>query len=94
MVIVISIVSQSGCYHAKNAFLEVIILPNVFTPKFSEWNSKMSTLKPRKIGQIKAMRKGMFSFVTGKIAVPDRVISSIRGGQREFGFGTDKYLKK
>lgn len=69
-------------------FPEVIILPNIFTLKFSEWNSNRSTLKLRKIKQIKAMRKGMFSFLTGKIAVPDYVISNIRYGLRESEFGT------
>lgn len=87
MVIIISIISQSGCYHAKHVFLKEIILPNIFTLKFSVWNSNRSTLKPRKIKQIKAMRKCMFSFLIGKIAVPDCVISNIRDGQREFGFG-------
>lgn len=86
MVIIIFIISKSECYHAKHVFPEGIILPNIFTHKFSEWNSNRSTLKPRKIKQIKAMRK-VLSFVTGKIAVPDRVISNIRDGQREFGFG-------
>lgn len=73
-------------------FPEGIILPNIFTLKFNEWNSNRSTLKHRKIKLIKAMRKCMFSFVTGKIAVPDCVTLEI--ARENLDLRTDKDLKK
>lgn len=36
----------------------------------------------------------MFSFLTGKIAMPDRVISNIRDSPENLDLETDKTLKK